>query len=236
MDYRIQNLSGRALRNVYVAIFADPDIGNRAVDGYFQDDEAALFDSTVTYIGSTGEPVKRRIQMAYAWDNPDNPNRPQDNKGGDVPGDGYFGCMFLNHTVDPAGCQRAAAGRDHVLQVLLGLRLVRLGRRPGERRPALSAHVGPEAQSEQQLQSELRGHAVVAAASRLSVSSVRPDPSRQIPSGLDLLTDLGRLGGGPGAGARHPAGGSSTPSSLVGQRRFGAKSLRRPLRGPRQQI
>jgi len=103
MDYQIINLSGRALRNVYVAIFADPDIGNRAVDGYFQDDEAALFDSTVTYIGSTGEPVKRRIQMAYAWDNPDNPNRPQDNKGGDVPGDGYFGCMFLNHTVDPAG-------------------------------------------------------------------------------------------------------------------------------------
>ena len=41
--------------------------------------------------------------MAYAWDNPDNPARPQDNKGGDVPGDGYFGCMFLNHTTDPSG-------------------------------------------------------------------------------------------------------------------------------------
>ena len=101
MDYRITNQSGRALRNVYVAIFADPDVGNRAIDGYFLDDEAALFDSTVTYAGPTGEVVNRRIQMAYAWDNPDNQNRPQDNKGGDAPG--YFGCMFLNHTTDPSG-------------------------------------------------------------------------------------------------------------------------------------
>lgn len=101
MDYQITNLSGRSIRNVYVAIFADPDVGSRAVDGYFLDDQCALFDSTVTYVGASGEPVSRRIQMAYAYDNPDNPNRPQDNKGGDVPG--YFGCMFLNHTVDPAG-------------------------------------------------------------------------------------------------------------------------------------
>lgn len=101
VDYQITNQSGRALRNVYVAIFADPDVGNRAVQGYFLDDEAALFDSTVSYIGPAGETVARRIQMAYAWDNPDNPNRPQDNKGGDVPS--YIGCMFLNHTTDPSG-------------------------------------------------------------------------------------------------------------------------------------
>lgn len=101
MDYQITNLSGRTIRNVFVAIFADPDVGSRAVDGYFLDDQCALFDSTVTYVGASGEQVNRRIQMAYAYDNPDNPNRPQDNKGGDVPG--YFGCMFLNHTVDPAG-------------------------------------------------------------------------------------------------------------------------------------
>ena len=101
VDYRIKNASGRAIRNVYVAIFADPDVGNRAVQGYFLDDETALFDSTVSYIGPSGEVVSRRIQMAYAWDNPDNPNRPQDNKGGDVPS--YIGCMFLNHTTDPSG-------------------------------------------------------------------------------------------------------------------------------------
>jgi hypothetical protein len=101
MDYQITNLSGRSIRNVYVAIFADPDVGSRAIDNYFLDDHCALFDSTVTYVGASGEEVRRRIQMAYAYDNPDNPNRPQDNKGGDVPG--YFGCMFLNHTVDPTG-------------------------------------------------------------------------------------------------------------------------------------
>jgi len=103
MDYQITNQSGRALRNVFIAIFADCDIGNRAVQGYFLDDEAALFDSVVTYTGPSGEAVNRRIQMAYMWDNPDDPNRPQDNKGGDVPGNGYFGCMFLNHTTDPSG-------------------------------------------------------------------------------------------------------------------------------------
>ncbi|HET9252983.1 MAG TPA: hypothetical protein VFP58_12790 [Candidatus Eisenbacteria bacterium] len=101
MDYHITNLSGRSIRNVYVAIFADPDVGSRAVDLYFRDDQCALFDSTVTYVGASGEPANRRIQMAYAYDNPDDPNRPQDNQGGDVPG--YFGCMFLNHTVDPSG-------------------------------------------------------------------------------------------------------------------------------------
>jgi len=103
MDYRIKNQSGRALRNVFVAIFADPDIGSRSVQGYFQDDEAALFDSTVSYLGPAGETVRRRIQMAYAWDNPDDPNKLQFNRGGDVPGGGYFGCMFLNHTTDPSG-------------------------------------------------------------------------------------------------------------------------------------
>jgi hypothetical protein len=103
MDYKILNQSGRAMRNVFVAIFADMDIGSRAVspDGYYTDDQAALFDSTVSYVGPTGGLVKRRIQMGYMWDNPDNPGRLQDAKGGDAPG--YFGCMFLNHTTDPSG-------------------------------------------------------------------------------------------------------------------------------------
>lgn len=101
MDYRITNRSGHSLRNVMVAIFADPDVGNRGIPGYFRDDQVALFDSTVTYVGSTGDPVTRRIQMGYAWDNPDNPQNPNENKGGDAPG--FFGCIFLNHTTDPSG-------------------------------------------------------------------------------------------------------------------------------------
>ena len=101
IDYKIINKSGRSLRNVFVGIFADCDIGSRAIRGYFLDDEAALMDREVSYIGSAGETVTRRIQMGYMWDNPDNPARPQDNKGGDAPG--YIGCMFLNHTTDPAG-------------------------------------------------------------------------------------------------------------------------------------
>jgi hypothetical protein len=108
MDYRITNRSGRTLRNVMVAIFADPDVGNRGIQGYFVDDQVGLFDRVVSYPGPTGETTKRRIQMAYAFDNPDNPANPQENKGGDAPG--YFGCMFLNHTIDPSGI----TAPDHV--------------------------------------------------------------------------------------------------------------------------
>src|SRR5436309_1291616 len=79
------------------------DDGDGRIDEDFLngDDEAGLFDSTVTYVGSTGDLVKRRIQMGYMWDNPDDPARSQDNKGGDAPG--FIGCMFLNHTTDPTG-------------------------------------------------------------------------------------------------------------------------------------
>ncbi|MBI4364261.1 MAG: hypothetical protein HY568_02430, partial [Candidatus Latescibacteria bacterium] len=103
MDYKIVNISGHTLRNVFVGIFADMDLGSRAAcpDCYYLDDQAGLIDSTVRYLGPTGNFVKRRIQMGYMWDNPDNPARPQDNQGGDAPG--YFGCMFLNHTTDPTG-------------------------------------------------------------------------------------------------------------------------------------
>jgi hypothetical protein len=102
MDYVITNRSGRTLRNVMVGIMADPDIGSRAFPNlYNTDDQVGLFDRDVQYIGQSGEVVTRRMQMAYAYDNPDNPANPQENKGGDAPG--YFGCIFLNHTTDPVG-------------------------------------------------------------------------------------------------------------------------------------
>ena len=101
MDYHITNRSGRSLRSIMVAIFADPDIGVRGGNAYYMDDMAGLIDRDVEYLGSAGEMVRRRIQMGYAWDNPDDPNKIFENKGGDAPG--YFGCMFLNHTTDPTG-------------------------------------------------------------------------------------------------------------------------------------
>ncbi|HEU4335116.1 MAG TPA: hypothetical protein VFT32_11520 [Candidatus Eisenbacteria bacterium] len=101
MDYAIRNISGRTLRNVVVGIFADMDCGVRGTDGYFEDDQAGLIDREIEYAGPSGDIVRRRIQMGYTYDNPDDPNKPQEKKGGDVPG--YFGCMFLNHTTDPSG-------------------------------------------------------------------------------------------------------------------------------------
>lgn len=101
MDWAIKNISGRTIRNVVVGIFADIDIGTRAVPGYFLDDQVGLINRDIEYIGASGETVRRKLQMGYGWDHPDNPNAPQENKGGDVPG--YFGIMFLNHTTDPSG-------------------------------------------------------------------------------------------------------------------------------------
>src|SRR5258705_4560405 len=87
MDYKIINRSGRALRNVFVAIFADMDIGNRAIRGYFGDDEAGLIDTLVQYVGPSGDFVNRRIQMGYMWANPANPAPILDAKGGVRPVD-----------------------------------------------------------------------------------------------------------------------------------------------------
>jgi len=101
MDFKITNVSGRALRNVMVAIFADMDCGNHAVDRFWEDDQVGLVNRVVEYPGPTGKPVRRALQMGYMYDNPDDPEKPEERKNGDVPG--YFGCMFLNHTTDPSG-------------------------------------------------------------------------------------------------------------------------------------
>ncbi|HEY6571958.1 MAG TPA: hypothetical protein VI198_01465 [Candidatus Eisenbacteria bacterium] len=101
MDYRITNVSGRTLRNVMVAIFADMDCGSHAVDKFYDDDQVGLVNRVVEYAGPTGSTARRALQMAYTFDNPDNPDKPEERKYGDAPG--YIGCMFLNHTTDPSG-------------------------------------------------------------------------------------------------------------------------------------
>lgn len=107
MDYRITNVSGRSLRNVMVAIFADMDCGSHAFDRFWEDDQVGLVNRVVEYAGPSGKAVRRVLQMAYTYDNPDNPDKPEERKNGDAPG--YIGCMFLNHTTDPSG--RAAPTR-----------------------------------------------------------------------------------------------------------------------------
>ncbi|HEX7077124.1 MAG TPA: hypothetical protein VF363_01750 [Candidatus Eisenbacteria bacterium] len=101
MDYRIKNISGHTLRNVMVAIFADMDIGSRGVPQYYDDDQVGLVNRDIRYVGPGGATIRRRLQMGYMYDNPDNPANLTENKRGDAPG--YFGCMFLNHTTDPSG-------------------------------------------------------------------------------------------------------------------------------------
>ncbi|HEU4724179.1 MAG TPA: hypothetical protein VFU59_02665 [Candidatus Eisenbacteria bacterium] len=101
MDYRITNVSGRTLRNVMVAIFADMDCGRHEYDKFWEDDQVGMVNRVVEYDGPAGARVRRELQMAYTYDNPDDPAKVEERKNGDAPG--YIGCMFLNHTTDPSG-------------------------------------------------------------------------------------------------------------------------------------
>ena len=101
MDYQITNISGRTLRKVMVAIFADMDCGSHTFDEFWQDDQVGMVNRVIEYAGPTGAPIKRALQMAYMYDNPDDPEKTEERKNGDAPG--YIGCMFLNHTTDPSG-------------------------------------------------------------------------------------------------------------------------------------
>ncbi len=88
-NFWITNIGTNVLENLYIGFFADGDAGNRETDNYWEDDASAFFTKPVrcTDLG----PVS--IDVAYTFD--------ADGDDGNTPG--YFGVMFLGHTVDPTG-------------------------------------------------------------------------------------------------------------------------------------
>jgi len=89
INYWITNVSNTVLEDIYIGFFADCDVGKRTTDNYAEDDVTGFVSIPVrcTDLG----PVSMDIAYTYDAD------------GDDGEAEGYFGVMFLGHTVDPSG-------------------------------------------------------------------------------------------------------------------------------------
>ncbi len=113
-DFRVWNIGNETLNDVYIAFFVDGDAGPKDKQSYWVDDKGGYVAIDTTVIDDTvpiGEACRERnlaVDIAYIFDTPDSEiNEEQGGvRGGDVPG--YFGGMFLGHTIDPAGIEAPA--------------------------------------------------------------------------------------------------------------------------------
>jgi len=89
IKYVITNIGSETLEDVYVAIFADGDVGTLDTPDYWADDATGFVSVPMacTPVGATG------IEAAYVYD--------ADGDGGTAPS--YFGFMIVDHTTDPSG-------------------------------------------------------------------------------------------------------------------------------------
>ncbi len=88
IEFTITNIGSVVLDDVFIAFFADPDIGHRDTPNYYADDASAFTHVAVcTPLGPT------QFDMAYAYD--------VDGDGGQATS--YLGVVLLGHTTDPFG-------------------------------------------------------------------------------------------------------------------------------------
>ncbi|MBU1698863.1 MAG: hypothetical protein KJ970_13710 [Candidatus Eisenbacteria bacterium] len=99
VEYEILNDGFETLREIYLGIYADCDIGPRDNPEYFADDGGSVMvidtffvDSSLDACDTTYVP----IEMAYMYDIPDDGVSAT---GGDQ--EGFFGVLFLGHSTDP---------------------------------------------------------------------------------------------------------------------------------------
>jgi hypothetical protein len=92
IEYQIKNVGIDPLEEIYLAFFADSDAGNRDAEEYWLDD-CTDFIKTDRCVNLGGRQVPVHMEIGYAYD--------CDGDEGKV--DGYFGVMFLGHSVDPTG-------------------------------------------------------------------------------------------------------------------------------------
>jgi hypothetical protein len=89
IEYTITNIGTEVLEDVYVAFFADADIGRRTTPNYWEDDATGSF--TVPLLCTMYGGVS--LDFAYAYD--------ADGDGGQATS--YIGYAFLGHPTDPNG-------------------------------------------------------------------------------------------------------------------------------------
>ncbi len=90
VQFEITNIGPDVLEDIYLGIFADPDIGPRNEPEYWNDDCMGYRLSIPVECTDIGP---AQIDLAYAFD--------EDGDEGQTPG--YFGVMILNHLTDPTG-------------------------------------------------------------------------------------------------------------------------------------
>jgi hypothetical protein len=101
VEYEIINDGFEVLRDVYLELFVDGDVGpagqpaiNLDDGGYWADLDTVLVDPSLP----EGTALHVRTALAYMYDIPD---LYAPYPGGDI--GGFFGVLLLNHTVDPFG-------------------------------------------------------------------------------------------------------------------------------------
>jgi len=115
VELEVTNDSLETLRDVYIGLFADADVGPREHDGYYTDDGGHSFFADTTVVDPTlaeCDSLLLRVEMAYMYDIPDDG---LEATGGDV--EGFFGILYLGSTADPTGRAAPSEERLHAVRV-----------------------------------------------------------------------------------------------------------------------
>ena len=113
LDYKIWNIGNETLNDVFIAFFVDGDAGPKSRPSFWVDDKGGFvsIDTLVVDEALPEGPCRNRavsVDLAYVFDTPDIEINEEEGgtKGGDVTG--FFGGMFLGHSVDPVGIDAPA--------------------------------------------------------------------------------------------------------------------------------
>jgi hypothetical protein len=101
----VTNAGDEVLEDIYFGLFVDPDVGNRNVPGYWEDDAAGYWRGPVDT-----EYGPREVNIAYAYD--------ADGDGGSTTS--YYGAMILGHLVDPLGMVAPVRAGINSFQIFTG--------------------------------------------------------------------------------------------------------------------
>jgi hypothetical protein len=141
-EYEITNVGFETLRDLYVGLFVDGDVGPPEAQGYYGDDGGFYFAVDTTLVDPTlpgCSDVPLRLQMAYMYDIPDG----EIAHGGDAPG--FAGLVMLGHTTDPLGRRAPQEVRVGTCRIFSGSGPYPAGdpRNDFERYDLMSAHGMP---------------------------------------------------------------------------------------------
>jgi hypothetical protein len=129
-DFKIFNDGYEVLRRLYIGFFVDSDVGRKDAAGYYTDDKGNFYNSDTLVVDQTNtfkctQHVTREekdcskeqmhLSICYMWDEAQGGSNAIED---DVKG--FFGGMFLGHTIDPFGVSAPAQVTIHTAQFFSG--------------------------------------------------------------------------------------------------------------------